>query len=88
MARQEPLGAWHGSAVLMLALALAGCSAGHEQAEVPGADQPYPNLATVPERPTPGLNHRQGQAMINELVADRAAARRTDEALRAATEQK
>lgn len=45
----------------------------------PGADQPYPNLATVPGRPTPP-DRKQLESITSGLVADRANAQRAAEA--------
>jgi hypothetical protein len=85
MHRQEALDARRWPAAAFLVLALAGCAAGHDRAEVPGADQPYPNLATVPERPKPATTREQRRGIVGELVSEREAARQTDRALRAET---
>ena len=44
------------------------------------ADQPYPNLASVPERPTPSTTAEERAAIQQGLVADRDSARYTDSA--------
>ncbi|HEX9835569.1 MAG TPA: OmpA family protein [Alphaproteobacteria bacterium] len=76
-------------------LALAGCASapsavkpwtwfgGGDAAATPGpgADQPYPNLADVPDRPKAPSAEEQ-RRMAQGLLADREAARYTDEAIR------
>ncbi len=47
----------------------------------PGGDQPFPSLATTPERPTP-TPPEQRQQIAEGLAADRDRARYTDEVLR------
>lgn len=66
-----------GAAGLAAAMALgaAGCSAVDSGLEdLPGADQPFPNLATVPERPTGYVDAAARQAALDQLAFDRAAA--------------
>lgn len=48
---------------------------------IPGANKPYPNVGTVPARPT-ASPEQERQKMVQGLVADRADARYTDETLR------
>jgi outer membrane protein OmpA-like peptidoglycan-associated protein len=80
---------------LAAGLALAGCASapsavkpwtwfgGGDAAATPGpgADQPYPNLADVPDRPKAPSAEEQ-RRMAQGLLADREAARYTDEAIR------
>lgn len=47
----------------------------------PGADKPYPNLSTVPER-SAGPTPEERDALAKGLVADREAARYSDEVIR------
>ena len=44
------------------------------------ADKPFPNLASVPERPTPSTTEEERAAIQQGLVADRDSARYTDSA--------
>ena len=90
MASQEPLEARRRRrpvTVLVAALIVGGCTVAHDRSELPGADQPYPNLATVPERPTPTTTREERRALVSELQAELEQARRTDKALRAETEK-
>lgn len=48
----------------------------------PGADQPFPNLATVPDKPRPASTPAEVEAIREGLIADRERARHTDEELR------
>ena len=50
---------------------------------VPGAEEPFPNLSSVPERPQPPSTPEQRQAVAEGLVSDQQQARYTDEVLRA-----
>ncbi len=59
----------------IVALAVLGaCSQNPEKGEAPGADKPFPNLATVPERPA-GQDPRQRMEIQEGLFADRRNAR-------------
>lgn len=59
----------------MLALGGAGCTiVDSGLADVPGADQPFPNLATVPDRPAGFDTPAERQAEQDQLAFDRAAA--------------
>lgn len=59
----------------MLALGAAGCTiVDSGLADVPGADRPFPNLATVPDRPAGFETPAQRQASQDQLAFDRAAA--------------
>ncbi len=51
-------------------------------ASVPGAQEPFPSLSTVPERPQAPTSPEQQQALAQGLVGDRDQARYTSEALR------
>ena len=80
--------------LLSMALALSGCASwpdslnpgawfGDDTAskEVPGSDKDYPKLSSVPDRPPPP-NEEARKQMAQGLIADRDAARYTDETLR------
>lgn len=56
--------------------------AGAGPAPVPGAQEPFPSLSTVPERPQAATSPAQQQALAQGLVGDRDQARYTSEALR------
>jgi outer membrane protein OmpA-like peptidoglycan-associated protein len=59
----------------VLALAVAGCTlVDSGVSDVPGAERPFPNLATVPDRPTGFEAPAQRQASQDQLAFDRAAA--------------
>jgi outer membrane protein OmpA-like peptidoglycan-associated protein len=59
----------------MLALGAFGCAVVDSGlADVPGADRPFPNLASVPERPTGFETPAERQASQDQLAFDRAAA--------------
>ena len=59
----------------LAALTAAGCSVVDSGlAEVPGADRPFPNLATVPDRPAGYETPAERQAAQDQLAFDRAAA--------------
>lgn len=83
-------------AIGVLALALGACSVGKrlkpgsevgsEVRDPPGASEPYPHLGEVPERPKQTESADARREIARELVADREAARYTDEALRGGTE--
>lgn len=51
----------------------------------PGKDKPFPNLASVPERPQ-GPTEEEKERMAKSLAADRANARYSDETIRRQTE--
>ena len=53
-----------------------------DQQPVPGADEPFPNLSTVPDDVPETMPSGQRQAVASALVADREHARYTDEAVR------
>ena len=83
-------------AVGLAALALAGCSMLHRAkpgsevgAEVknpPGANQPYPHLGEVPDRPKSSETADSRREIARSLVSDRNDAHYTDQALRGGTE--
>jgi len=50
-----------------------------------GGDQPFPNLASVPQPPTYGLTEAERKALSDSLIADRTNARYSDQQLRAGT---
>ena len=87
MARQKHVdigrAPWRALALAVAVFGLAGCAASDEAAQVPGADAPYPNLATVPARPQPSTTAEERRRIVEELIAEREAARETDRALRA-----
>ena len=59
----------------LAALAAAGCTVVDSGlSDVPGADRPFPNLATVPDRPAGFETPAQRQASQDQLAFDRAAA--------------
>ncbi|HEX6103641.1 MAG TPA: OmpA family protein [Alphaproteobacteria bacterium] len=59
----------------MLALGAAGCTiVDSGLGDVPGADRPFPNLATVPDRPAGHDTPAERQAAQDQLAFDRAAA--------------
>jgi outer membrane protein OmpA-like peptidoglycan-associated protein len=59
----------------LLALGAAGCTlVDSGLADVPGADRPFPNLASVPDRPAGLETPAQRQAVQDQLAFDRAAA--------------
>jgi outer membrane protein OmpA-like peptidoglycan-associated protein len=86
-----------GAAVVILAVGVAGCSwfggsadkdlpskstlAADRDKPPPGADQSFPNLASVPEKPTP-TSAAERQKMAEGLVADRENARYSSEVIR------
>jgi hypothetical protein len=74
-------------AVVAIAL-LGACAEDRNRGPVPGEDEPYPNLSTVPARPSPSTTAEERREIVRGLVTEREAARQTDEALRAATEKK
>ena len=53
--------------------------------ETPGEDQPFPNLATVPEKPKPRLTAEERESIESGLVADRERANYTDPVARSET---
>ncbi|MCY3830664.1 MAG: hypothetical protein F4114_10150 [Rhodospirillaceae bacterium] len=61
----------------IVALAVLGACSSPEKADAPGADKPFPNLATVPERPA-GQDPRQRMEIQEGLFADRRNARYLD----------
>jgi len=68
-----------------------GGDAGTAQAEeteapVPGADEPFPNLASVPDTPPATTTPEAAERLVSGLIADRENARYTDEVLRGETE--
>lgn len=86
-----------GLALGVLAVALAGCSilphrlrpgseTGREVTNAPGATQPYPNLAGVPDRPKRTESAESRRDIAKGLIADRESARYADQALRGGTE--
>ncbi|MYF09189.1 MAG: hypothetical protein F4233_15125 [Rhodospirillaceae bacterium] len=62
------------AAVLVAALVALGACASPEKGEVPGADKPFPKLATVPDKPE-GETQRQRMQIQEGLFADRRNAR-------------
>ncbi|MBN8873496.1 MAG: hypothetical protein J0H67_11715, partial [Rhodospirillales bacterium] len=66
----NPVDWWHG---------LEGGRIAEERPAPPGADAPYPNLATVPSRPTPP-DKDEMKRLTAALVADRTNAQHTAEA--------
>ncbi len=60
--------------VLAAALAAVGACASPEKGEAPGADKPFPKLATVPDKPE-GETRRQRMQIQEGLFADRRNAR-------------
>lgn len=58
-----------------------------EAGPVPGADQPYPNLASVPEWPEQAPSSAEMQGLAEGLVADRAHAQYAVEVLRRSGEE-
>jgi outer membrane protein OmpA-like peptidoglycan-associated protein len=59
----------------LLAAGAGGCTlVDSGMADVPGADRPFPNLATVPDRPKGYETPAQRQAAQDQLAFDRAAA--------------
>lgn len=83
-----------------LTLVLVGCSSGDRAtpsndgasagtgaaAAEGGASRPYPNLASVPPRPTPSTSAEERQRIAQGLAADRGSARYSDEPLRPVNE--
>lgn len=61
-------------AALAAALVVPGACSSPKKAEVPGADKPFPKLATVPEKPA-GETQRQRMQIQEGLFADRRNAR-------------
>ena len=61
-------------AVLITAVAALGACSSAEKAEVPGADKPFPKLATVPDKPETE-SQRQRMQIQEGLFADRRNAR-------------
>lgn len=55
--------------------------------EVPGADEPFPNLAAAPEPPSHEVKLSELETVTEGLVADREHARYTDEALGPSSEE-
>lgn len=86
--RRGGAGSLVGAAVLACALALGACSSTGDKkaakpdagktAEAPGADKPYPNLATVPDKQPKTSTARQRMKIQEGLLADRANARHVD----------
>jgi hypothetical protein len=74
--------------VTALALLAAACAQVGTEGPVPGERDPYPNLATVPDRPVPSTTPEERRGIVDALIAERDAAKRADQALRAATERK
>ncbi len=72
-----------GTLVLLAALAVAGCSWAPGQADaVPGQDQAFPKLSSVPDRPQPTSTPEERQAVMERLILERDRARHGGEALR------
>lgn len=58
-----------------------------EPAPVPGAEEPFPNLATVPEEPPAVMPPEEVEQLMTGLAADRENAKYTDQVLRGETEE-
>jgi hypothetical protein len=85
------------TAIGVLAFALGACSllphrmrpgseTGAEVKAPPGSDQPYPALASVPDRPKQNESADSRREIARSLLADQESARYTDQALRGGTE--
>ena len=63
-----------------------GSETGAEVKNPPGSNEAYPHLGEVPERPKQAESADSRREIARSLVADRDAARYTDQALRGGTE--
>ncbi len=75
--------------VVAMGLLLSGCGAlslfkSHE--DEPGANEPYPNLSSVPDRPEEKESAADRRKIAEGLVADRTQVQYTDQTLRGGTE--